>query len=157
MTTTNDGPSRCQALRPCLYGITQGGRASPPLAGPRRHSAEIRWEGGISKQDVTPGQNLDPVAPWSPEPDLCAPMIASGHRVYTIGPLVGLIIAPAKQAFLLVCLCLVCMLGVNCSAQIAPGANLEPHLSSDVVGICGTVTPPTFHLLPGDFCSGFQI
>ncbi|KAI8521949.1 hypothetical protein Bbelb_017030 [Branchiostoma belcheri] len=26
------------------------GRASPPLAGPRRHSAEIRWEGGISKQ-----------------------------------------------------------------------------------------------------------
>ncbi|KAI8482304.1 hypothetical protein Bbelb_399950 [Branchiostoma belcheri] len=27
------------------------GRASPPLAGPRRHSAEIRWEGGISKQD----------------------------------------------------------------------------------------------------------
>ncbi|KAI8514714.1 hypothetical protein Bbelb_073050 [Branchiostoma belcheri] len=28
------------------------GRASPPLAGPRRHSAEIRWEGGISKQVV---------------------------------------------------------------------------------------------------------
>ncbi|KAI8507393.1 hypothetical protein Bbelb_147730, partial [Branchiostoma belcheri] len=27
-------------------------RASPPLAGPRRHSAEIRWEGGISKQVV---------------------------------------------------------------------------------------------------------
>ncbi|KAI8518768.1 hypothetical protein Bbelb_020250 [Branchiostoma belcheri] len=27
------------------------GRASPPLAGPRRHSAEIRREGGISKQD----------------------------------------------------------------------------------------------------------
>ncbi|KAI8515962.1 hypothetical protein Bbelb_067750, partial [Branchiostoma belcheri] len=25
-------------------------RASPPLAGPRRHLAEIRWEGGISKQ-----------------------------------------------------------------------------------------------------------
>ncbi|KAI8483387.1 hypothetical protein Bbelb_388500 [Branchiostoma belcheri] len=25
-------------------------RASPPLAGPRRHSAEIRWKGGISKQ-----------------------------------------------------------------------------------------------------------
>ncbi|KAI8488104.1 ATP-dependent Lon protease pim1 [Branchiostoma belcheri] len=28
------------------------GRASPPLAGPRRHSAEIRWEGGTSKQVV---------------------------------------------------------------------------------------------------------
>ncbi|KAI8508124.1 hypothetical protein Bbelb_143640 [Branchiostoma belcheri] len=28
------------------------GRASPPLAGPRRHSAEIRWEGGTSKQIV---------------------------------------------------------------------------------------------------------
>ncbi|KAI8514115.1 hypothetical protein Bbelb_084390 [Branchiostoma belcheri] len=28
------------------------GRASPPLAGPRRHLAEIRWEGGISKQVV---------------------------------------------------------------------------------------------------------
>ncbi|KAI8489578.1 hypothetical protein Bbelb_327450 [Branchiostoma belcheri] len=27
-------------------------RASPPLAGPRRHSAEIPWEGGISKQVV---------------------------------------------------------------------------------------------------------
>ncbi|KAI8510939.1 hypothetical protein Bbelb_118550 [Branchiostoma belcheri] len=30
------------------------GRASPPLAGPRRHLAEIRWEGGISKQVVDP-------------------------------------------------------------------------------------------------------
>ncbi|KAI8509820.1 hypothetical protein Bbelb_122480 [Branchiostoma belcheri] len=30
------------------------GRASPPLAGPRRHSAEIRWEGGTSKQVVDP-------------------------------------------------------------------------------------------------------
>ncbi|KAI8514787.1 hypothetical protein Bbelb_073780 [Branchiostoma belcheri] len=27
-------------------------RALPPLAGPRRHSAEIRWEGGTSKQVV---------------------------------------------------------------------------------------------------------
>ncbi|KAI8510478.1 hypothetical protein Bbelb_113940 [Branchiostoma belcheri] len=27
-------------------------RASPPLVGPRRHSAEIRWEEGISKQVV---------------------------------------------------------------------------------------------------------
>ncbi|KAI8501323.1 hypothetical protein Bbelb_205940 [Branchiostoma belcheri] len=27
------------------------GRASPPLAGPRRYSAEIRWEGGTSNQD----------------------------------------------------------------------------------------------------------
>ncbi|KAI8485141.1 hypothetical protein Bbelb_370660 [Branchiostoma belcheri] len=31
---------------------TSAGQASPPLAGPRRHSAEIRWEGGISMQVV---------------------------------------------------------------------------------------------------------
>ncbi|KAI8521946.1 hypothetical protein Bbelb_017000 [Branchiostoma belcheri] len=32
-------------------------RASPPLAGLRRHSAEIRWEGGISKQPGWHQQN----------------------------------------------------------------------------------------------------
>ncbi|KAI8517955.1 Small acidic protein [Branchiostoma belcheri] len=33
---------------------TERGRASPPLAGPRRHSTEIRWEGGTSNQSLTP-------------------------------------------------------------------------------------------------------
>ncbi|KAI8515324.1 hypothetical protein Bbelb_061370 [Branchiostoma belcheri] len=38
------------ALEPRIWPVSrpwkQSGRASPPLAGPRRHSAEIRWEGG---------------------------------------------------------------------------------------------------------------
>ncbi|KAI8489558.1 hypothetical protein Bbelb_327250 [Branchiostoma belcheri] len=34
-----------------VHFFTGAGRASPPLAGPRRHSAEIRWEGGTSKQN----------------------------------------------------------------------------------------------------------
>ncbi|KAI8479877.1 hypothetical protein Bbelb_423990 [Branchiostoma belcheri] len=35
----------------CWLLLLTAGRASPPLAGPRRHiSAEIRWDGGISKQ-----------------------------------------------------------------------------------------------------------
>ncbi|KAI8513285.1 hypothetical protein Bbelb_099240 [Branchiostoma belcheri] len=36
----------------CRRGPARGGRASSPLVGPRRHSAEIRWEGGTSKQVV---------------------------------------------------------------------------------------------------------
>ncbi|KAI8482040.1 Glutamate receptor ionotropic, delta-1 [Branchiostoma belcheri] len=47
-----------------LLSIYRPGRASPPLAGPRRHSAEIRWEGGISKQvgawDPVTGLQLQP-------------------------------------------------------------------------------------------------
>ncbi|KAI8486803.1 hypothetical protein Bbelb_355510 [Branchiostoma belcheri] len=33
--------------------VTLEGRTSPPLGGIRRHSAEIRWEGGVSKQSMT--------------------------------------------------------------------------------------------------------
>ncbi|KAI8500061.1 hypothetical protein Bbelb_223780 [Branchiostoma belcheri] len=36
----------------CANNVKAVRRASPPLVGPRRHSAEIRWEGGISKQVV---------------------------------------------------------------------------------------------------------
>ncbi|KAI8510901.1 hypothetical protein Bbelb_118170 [Branchiostoma belcheri] len=32
--------------------VANQGGASPPLSGPRRHSWEIRWEGGTSKQVV---------------------------------------------------------------------------------------------------------
>ncbi|KAI8493701.1 hypothetical protein Bbelb_286220, partial [Branchiostoma belcheri] len=37
---------------PSTRPLPHTGRASPPLAGPRRHSAEIRWEGGTSKQAI---------------------------------------------------------------------------------------------------------
>ncbi|KAI8509728.1 hypothetical protein Bbelb_121560 [Branchiostoma belcheri] len=39
-----------QHFAAALKIVHERGQASPPLAGPRRHSAEIRWEGGISKQ-----------------------------------------------------------------------------------------------------------
>ncbi|KAI8495510.1 hypothetical protein Bbelb_269650 [Branchiostoma belcheri] len=42
-TGSQENTSRLVTLSP------RPGRASPPLAGPRRHSAEIRWEVGISK------------------------------------------------------------------------------------------------------------
>ncbi|KAI8510808.1 hypothetical protein Bbelb_117240 [Branchiostoma belcheri] len=43
------------------------GRASPPLAGPRRHSAEILWEGGISKQSDTVHLKEAPRSKSSPQ------------------------------------------------------------------------------------------
>ncbi|KAI8507912.1 hypothetical protein Bbelb_141520 [Branchiostoma belcheri] len=50
-------------------------RASPPLAGPRRHSAEIRWEGDISKQGL--GNSTT-----SGKHDLCTLSLGASNEVW---------------------------------------------------------------------------